>query len=123
LAAALASAAGGFVTEAGNPPLPLLGAVTVPVLVFAAAYAFSARFRGYVRSGDPVLLTHLQSWRVLGGTFLVLMSFGLLPAAFALPAGWGDVAVGVTAPFVARALAAGAARHGRWVAGWQFLGL
>jgi len=36
------------------------------------------------------------------------MAQGHLPAAFALPAGLGDIAIGVTAPFVARRLASNA---------------
>jgi hypothetical protein len=46
-----------------------------------------------------------QSFRVVGAVFLILLATGDLPAVFALPAGLGDVAVGVAAPFVARRLA------------------
>jgi hypothetical protein len=124
LVAVLGSGAGWFATAPGRPPLPLLVAVLGPIVLFAAVYALSERFRTYVRTGDPVLLTHLQSWRILGGIFLALMAFGLLPAAFAGPAGWGDVVIGVTAPFVAQALAVrGAARMGRLFVGWQLLGI
>jgi hypothetical protein len=77
-----------------------------------------------VRAGDPEWLTILQSWRVLGGVFLVLLSFGLLPAAFALPAGLGDVAIGLTAPFIARAFAnRGPRQAGRLFVVWQLLGI
>lgn len=37
--------------------------------------------------------------------FLILLAQGHLPAVFALPAGIGDVAVGMSAPFLARRLA------------------
>ena len=124
LAALASAAAGWFVTPPGQPPLPLLAAVVGPVVLFAAAYGMSERFRAYVRAGDPVLLTALQSWRVLGGIFLVLMTLGLIPAAFAVPAGWGDVAIGLTAPFVALALATrGADRSGKFFVSWQLLGI
>jgi hypothetical protein len=43
--------------------------------------------------------------RVAGIVFLILMAQGRLPAAFALPAGLGDIAIGIAAPFVARRLA------------------
>jgi hypothetical protein len=33
--------------------------------------------------------------------FVILYSLGALPGAFALPAGWGDFAIGITAPVVA----------------------
>jgi hypothetical protein len=114
--------AGVFVTPAGQPPLAILAAVLLPVAVFAAAYLSSAGVRDYVRSGDPALLTAIQGWRILGGTFLVLFAFGMLPAAFAMPAGWGDVAIGVTAPFVAR-LAARRGGEGRVFVLWQLLGI
>jgi hypothetical protein len=124
LVVVLANAANWFVPPRDQPPLALLAAVVVPLALFALVYALSGRFRGYVRAGDPVLLTYLQSWRILGAVFLVLMSFGLLPAAFALGAGWGDVFIGLTAPFIAGALAArGAHRAGWWFIGWQLLGI
>jgi hypothetical protein len=44
--------------------------------------------------------------------FLIVMAQGHLPAAFALPAGLGDIAIGLSAPFVARRLARGAGRAG-----------
>ena len=124
LVAALASGAGWFATAPNRPPLPLLVAALGPIVAFGAGYAFSERFRAYVRAGDPVLLTNLQSWRILGGVFLALMTFGLLPAPFAIPAGWGDVAIGVTAPFVALTLAArGPVRASRLFVGWTLLGI
>jgi hypothetical protein len=124
LVAALASGAGWFMPGPGQPPLGLLVGVLVPIALFAGAYAFSDGFRKYVRAGDPVLLTAVQGWRILGGIFLVMMVYGLLPAAFAVPAGWGDVAIGVTAPFVAHFLAVrGASRSARLVIAWQLLGI
>jgi hypothetical protein len=42
--------------------------------------------------------------RIEGVVFLLLMAQGLLPAVFALPAGLGDIAAGISAPFIARHL-------------------
>ncbi len=104
-AVALALVSTGFVRPAaGQPPLGILLAATAPVLAFLTWYAGSRGFREWVLGLDLRLLVMFQGWRVLGGMFLVLMSFGLLPGLFAWPAGLGDVAVGVTAPFVALAL-------------------
>jgi len=48
----------------------------------------------------------------------------LVPAVFALPAGLGDVAIGLTAPFVARAFAnRGPRQAGRLFVIWQLLGI
>lgn len=52
-------------------------------------------------------LTVPQIFRVVGVTFLVVMALGKLPAVFALPAGLGDIAIGVEAVFVARNLRRG----------------
>jgi hypothetical protein len=45
--------------------------------------------------------------RVIGVAFLIALALGTLPAVFALPAGIGDIAVGISAPFIARRLARG----------------
>jgi hypothetical protein len=51
-----------------------------------------------------------HTFRVAGAAFLLAMALGRLPALFALPAGLGDIAVGITAPFTARRLADGTGR-------------
>lgn len=43
----------------------------------------------------------LNIWRLVGIVFLFLMAAGQMPALWALPAGIGDIIVGVTAPWVA----------------------
>jgi len=49
-------------------------------------------------------LVIIQFFRVLGGVFLILYSQKLMPAEFAIPAGTGDVFIGVTSLFAAWAL-------------------
>ena len=46
-------------------------------------------------------MTGVQVYRALGAMFLALWLQGRMPEEFALPAGTGDVIVGVTAPIVA----------------------
>jgi hypothetical protein len=46
-------------------------------------------------------MTGVQVYRALGAMFLALWLQGRMPSEFALPAGAGDVIVGVTAPIVA----------------------
>ena len=59
---------------------------------------------------------------VLNG-LVILTGLSQLPVRFGLPAGWGDVAIGLAAPVVALALARGA-RHARTLGiGWNVLGL
>jgi hypothetical protein len=58
--------------------------------------------------GTAARLTLPHTLRIVGVGFLIVMALGHLPAAFALPAGLGDIAIGVAAPFVARRLGHGA---------------
>jgi len=92
--------AGAFESGPSRPPLAVLLAVVGPLLIFAAAYRASRRVRDLVLATDLRLLTAIQSWRVIGVMFLVFYAFGLLPGLFAWPAGAGDLAVGLAAPFV-----------------------
>ena len=55
------------------------------------------------------MLPHM--FRVGGLAFLITMGLGHLPALFAVPAGLGDIAAGIAAPFIARRLARGAGRR------------
>ena len=98
------SVSGSLQTPAGAPPLRLLAAAGIPILLFVLWYRGSAAFRLWVLGLDLRLVVMLQAWRVIGGVFLVLLALGLLPGLFAWPAGLGDVAVGLTAPLVALAL-------------------
>lgn len=99
---------GVFDVPADRPALPTLVAIAAPVGLFAVAVTLSARMRALVLGLDPVLLTQLQAWRILGGLFLAVYAFGHLPGLFAWPAGAGDMAVGIAAPFVAWRLAGNA---------------
>ena len=84
-----------------RPPIPLGLAAVLPVAVFAFGYLTSVRFREFVLSLDLRVLTVAQTWRVGGIVFVILYLRGALPGVFALPAGWGDFAIGITAPLVA----------------------
>jgi hypothetical protein len=46
-------------------------------------------------------LIRLNVWRLVGLVFLLLMAYGQMPALWALPAGIGDILVGITAFWVA----------------------
>jgi len=92
--------AGVFESGPSRPPLAVLLAVAAPPLIFGALYRASRRVRDFVLATDLRLLTAIQSWRVIGVMFLVFYAFGLLPGVFAWPAGAGDLAVGLAAPFV-----------------------
>lgn len=118
-----AGAAGVFVTPPGTPPVAIGLAAVVPPLVVIGLLAGSARFRSWVRDLDLRLLTLLQTWRVAGLAFLALYAVGELPAGFALPAGLGDVAVGLTAPLVAVYVVGGGRWARRTYVGWTVFGI
>ena len=86
--------------------VPWLGVVVVGILI---TLLLSTRIplvsRIFADPGTPARLALPHTLRVVGVLFLIVMALGHLPAAFALPAGLGDIAIGVAAPFVARRLA------------------
>jgi hypothetical protein len=100
----LLGAAGAIARPPGTPPFPILIGATAPVVVFLGAYLGWPAFRAYVLSLDLPLATAVQAWRAGGLGFLALYAHGVLPGAFAWPAGLGDIAIGVTAPWFALAL-------------------
>ncbi len=116
-----ASALRGYQTAAGQPPLFLGLAAVTPILAFLAWIALSPRFREFALSLSPRTLTFVQSWRLVGFTFLVLATYGILPQIFARPAGWGDIFIGATAPLVGWKLAR-AERRWSFIF-WQLVGI
>jgi hypothetical protein len=96
-------------------------AALVPILLFLPWFAASPRFRQFALSLNPRTLTYLQSWRVGGYVFVALEMHGILPALFALPAGYGDMMIGATASLVAWKLAVPGHRTAFMV--WQAAGI
>ena len=91
-----------------------------------AGYLFLNRSTRLTRVLEQVpqhWLVALQFYRSLGLIFLVAYSAGKLPGIFALPAGIGDVIVGVTAPVVAYFYAAGYKRSCLAVLAWNVTGI
>ena len=93
-----------------TPPIALGLAVVMPIALFLVWFASSPGFREFILSLSPRTLTLVQSIRIVGFVFLVLSTYKILPAFFALSAGWGDIAIGATAPFAARAVSRWSAR-------------
>ena len=116
-----ASASHLYVNNPNAPPLAFGLAVLTPIVLFLAWFISSAKFRQFTLSLSPRVLTLVQSWRIVGFAFLALAAFRVLPGLLALPAGWGDIAIGATAPFVALSLAAPG--HRKSFILWQLLGV
>ena len=79
-------------------------AAGVPILAFFVWLVVSEQFRKYALSVNPRVLALMQTWRILGLVFVVLEAQHLLPARFAIPAGYGDIFIGATAWFAATRL-------------------
>jgi hypothetical protein len=88
--------------------------ILVAFAVFLVALLLATRIplvpRILADPGTPARLALPHTLRVVGVLFLITMAQGHLPAAFALPAGLGDIAIGLAAPFVALQLARGTGR-------------
>ena len=108
----------------GKPPIPILVSIAIPVLLFFVAYGALPRFKALVLSADPRVITAIQAWRTVGLGFILLSLNGLLPGLFAWPAGLGDAAIALAAPWIVYRLLKDPdfiASHGfLW---WNWLGL
>src|SRR5215218_765238 len=97
--------------QASGQAAPWFGvAVAATLLGLLAATRLPLMARILAAPDTPARLALPHSLRVVGVTFLLVMAQGHLPAVFALPAGLGDIAAGLAAPFVARRLAQGGGR-------------
>jgi hypothetical protein len=104
LVVASLGAAGAFIGRPGAPPVPIAIGVSAPLILFFGWMRLSRSFREFVLSIDLRLIVGMQAWRWAGMGFLSLYVQKVLPAIFAFPAGLGDMAVGVTAPWIVLAL-------------------
>jgi hypothetical protein len=117
-------ATGALANQPGSPPLPIAIGFAAPIVLFFIALRLSPAFKELVLSADLRLIAGIQAWRFAGLGFLALYAHNILPGGFALPAGLGDMAIGLTAPWVAGALTRQpnfAASMGFRV--WNYLGL
>ena len=117
-------AKGAFLGKPGAPPVVLGIGVTAPLLAFFAWLRLSPAFRDFILSLDLRLTTAMHAWRWAGMGFLFLYAYDVLPGPFALPAGLGDMAVGLAAPW----MILGFARQPRFAASrafarWNWLGI
>ena len=113
-----------FTRGPGVLPLPVLAGFLTPILVFLVAFWTVGSFRDFVMSIDLPVMAGIQAWRFAGLGFIALYAYGVLPGLFAWPAGLGDMAIGLTAPFVILALRRQPAfAAGRLFQVWNLLGI
>jgi hypothetical protein len=84
--------------------LAIVISVLTPSVFYIALYILLPGIREWTKTLDLAMLTLPHAWRTIGYTFLTLWAFGILPAEFSAPAGFGDFVIGLAAPFIAVAL-------------------
>jgi hypothetical protein len=97
--------------------------IVLPLLVGAWLLRPEGSF-GRVLAAAPLhSLVGLQVYRIAGAVFILAWADGRMPGAFALPAGLGDIAVGLSAPLVAARLRRGPAQSLSTAALWNRVGI
>lgn len=104
-----------------TPLIPSL--FVLPMTIALLALWRSSKLRRVLAAVSLPAVHGVQVYRIIGAVFLVLLAQGQVPAHFALPAGWGDVTVGLAAPLVALALARGARSARLLAVSWNVFGL
>ncbi|MDE2471033.1 MAG: hypothetical protein KGL35_20390 [Bradyrhizobium sp.] len=109
---------------AGGRTAPTLFLALVAPLLVAILGVRTAPAVARLLAASPLhWLVAAQVYRVAGIIFLVLLADGHLPWQFALPAGLGDIAMGLFAVVLAVNLASRAPGAGRAVYGWSLFGI
>lgn len=117
--ALLANASGLFAQLV--PPFPQLVLVSLTAFLLVGFWKL-APFRQWALTVNPRVLVAIHLVRFIGIYFLVLHAQGELPVAFAVPAGWGDIAVATTAVGVLLVSPGRVGGRRVWLA-WNTLGL
>lgn len=97
--------------------------MSLPLLAGIAVIFMSRRLAEVLDRLPQSWLVGIQLYRVVGGIFLYLYGSSLLPGVFALPAGIGDVLVGLAALPVAYAVARGYTGARGLVIAWNIAGI
>ena len=119
LLAAIGVAGSGRLSEL-RPPAPQLGVLGLTVALIVLGIALPG-FRAWLATWKLRQIIALHVTRFVGIYFLVLYGRGELPYAFAVPAGWGDIAI-ATAALLLVVLVPDLTAHRGWVFAWNVAG-
>jgi len=105
-----------------RPPLPQALIVGLTAMVLLACW-LPTSFRRWALAVDlrAIVLVHVS--RFVGIYFLMLYARGELPYAFAVPGGWGDLAVAATAGLLCLLVRPGVGYWRGVYLGWNIFGL
>lgn len=122
LLAVVSSAASWYQPASGNAPTIQYG-LLIPIIVGVVLFRTVPMLRRTLSVIPNSWLVGVQLYRALGVIFLLLYAGRHLPGLFALPAGIGDVSVGILAPFVAARPTRSQDDSERRVRLWNYLGI
>jgi hypothetical protein len=97
--------------------------IVVPIVVGVWLFSRAKAVRGLVEAIPQAWLVGVQLYRALGVIFVILYASGQLSGLFAWPAGLGDIAVGLSAPVVARMYSRNPVRYRGLVRAWNIAGI
>jgi hypothetical protein len=104
-----------------TPTLPF--GLLIPIVAGVVLYWRWPLLKSIIESAPQEWIVGVQFYRALGLIFLVLYAAGRLPGEFALPAGAGDVLVGLLAPIVAAAYPSRSRGSAGMITAWNLFGL
>ena len=101
----------------------IVAGIAVPIVAGNVAMVALPSVRRLIRAIPTPWLIGVQLYRVLGALFLIDYARHHMPGPFALPAGIGDIAVGLLAPAAAYALVKAPRLGTRIAVAWNVLGI
>jgi len=95
----------------------------IPFLIAVIALFASKNLRAINAATPSAWLIAVQTYRVAGIMFIFpFLTYGILPAGFAYPAGIGDALTGIFAPLVALLVAQNRPHALKWAVAWNLFG-
>jgi hypothetical protein len=113
----------GYFSRATADVVPPIAFSILPLAIGYLAFLTIPSARAVVDEIPLHWMIAVQLYRAVGVVFLVEWMLGVLPGAFALPAGIGDVAIGLAAPRVAALIKRGAPNARRAAILWNAIGI
>jgi hypothetical protein len=119
-----------LIGDNANFPIPLesrqgiSGLVALIPFVIAVIALFASKNLRAINTATPsAWLIAVQTYRVAGIMFVFpFLTYGILPAGFAYPAGVGDALTGIFAPIVALMVAQKRPHALKWAVAWNLFG-
>jgi len=113
----------GFLYGNSLPPRPVLFLVLPFALFLFLVVKRNATFKRLLAAIKIETLINIHVFRLIGGWFLIMGYYELLPYGFAARAGWGDILTGVLALIVPYLVFTKKLLSIKWAYAWNIFGL